>query len=79
MQFFSNKKMIMPFTGSRAFTKGLSTEDLATLLETVTLGSTLKPLSNKQSEREGKHSSDLSAVGLGSCASPREVRQLYFL
>lgn len=53
MQFFSNQKMIMPFSGSRAFTKGLSTDDLIALLETVTLDSTLKPLSNEQSEREG--------------------------
>lgn len=29
-------KMIMPFTRSRAFTKGLSTEDLVTVIETLT-------------------------------------------
>lgn len=44
------QKMIMPFTMSRAFTKGLSTEDLTNLLETLNWHSTLKPLSSEQSE-----------------------------
>lgn len=32
---FSNKKMVMPFSRIRAFTKGLSTEDLEALFETL--------------------------------------------
>lgn len=70
----------MPFTRSRAFTKGLSTEDLTNLLETLNWRSTLKPLSSEQSEsKRNECSDDLAAVGLGCQASPCEVGQLYFL